>query len=226
MPMCPALQPWQQGFLIEPPRFNRPNVTLVDTAGRGVGKLTAHGAVVAGHEIALDCMIYATGFDFMTEYGKETDITITGRGGVTLGKHWHDGARTLFGMQTHGFPNLLLVNMVLAGISQNYTHVAGEQAQHIAWIISQCLTRGISAVDVSPAAEAEWVDEVIALSAKRRGFLESCTPGYYNYEGIRDKSFGTNEVYGGGPMPYFERLHAWREAGDMPGLNTMVGAET
>ena len=46
--------------------FNRPNVTLVDTEGKGVERITPKGVVVDGKEYPLDCLIYATGFDFMT----------------------------------------------------------------------------------------------------------------------------------------------------------------
>ncbi len=38
--------------------FNRPNVTLVDTHGQGVERITEHGVVVDGTEYELDCLIY------------------------------------------------------------------------------------------------------------------------------------------------------------------------
>src|SRR5690606_10587401 len=37
--------------------FNRPNTHLVDTDGKGVERITARGAVVAGKEYELDCLI-------------------------------------------------------------------------------------------------------------------------------------------------------------------------
>src|SRR3546814_2463949 len=61
--------------------FNRANVTLVDTAGKGVERVTTDGLVVDGRDYALDCIIYATGFDFMTSYTRESGLTVTGRGG-------------------------------------------------------------------------------------------------------------------------------------------------
>ena len=48
--------------------FNRPNVTLVDTDGQGVERITEHGVVVDGVEYELDCLIFATGFEVGTDY--------------------------------------------------------------------------------------------------------------------------------------------------------------
>src|SRR5690606_18474895 len=45
------------------PTFNRDNVTLVDTDGRGVDRITEKGIVVGDTEYELDCIVYATGFD-------------------------------------------------------------------------------------------------------------------------------------------------------------------
>ena len=64
--------------------FNRPNITLVDTQGRGVERITATGAVVDGREYPLDCLIYATGFDTGTDFVRRTGYDIRGRGGITL----------------------------------------------------------------------------------------------------------------------------------------------
>ena len=65
-----ALKPWYRQFCKRPcfhddylPTFNRPNVTLVDTQGRGVEQITEKGVVVDGEEIELDCLIFATGFE-------------------------------------------------------------------------------------------------------------------------------------------------------------------
>jgi cyclohexanone monooxygenase len=63
-----ALKPYYRQFCKRPcfhneylETFNRPNVTLVDTHGRGVERITKKGVVVDGHEYELDCLIYASG---------------------------------------------------------------------------------------------------------------------------------------------------------------------
>src|SRR5204863_1206743 len=43
--------------------FNRPNVTLVHTDGRGVERITPEGLVVGGQLYEADCIIFATGFE-------------------------------------------------------------------------------------------------------------------------------------------------------------------
>jgi cyclohexanone monooxygenase len=220
-----ALKPYYNYFCKRPgfsddylQTFNRPNVTLVDTSGRGVERITPGGVVVAGREYDLDCLVYATGFDFMTEYARESGLAITGRGGVSLSDHWSRGARTLYGMQTRGFPNFFLMSLIQSGISINYMHIADEQTRYIAHVISHCLANGIASVEPSEQAENEWVDKVVALSGPRRAFLEACTPSYFNYEGQRKESLELNEPYGGGVIDYLDILDRWRRGGGLPGL--------
>ncbi len=198
--------------------YNRPNVTLVDTEGKGVEQITPRGAVVNGKEYELDCLIYATGFDFMTEYARESGIHVTGRNGVSLEEHWSRGARTLFGIQTHGFPNFFVMSLVQAGVAINYMHIADAQTAYMAHVIANCLERGFGTVEPSLAAENEWVEKVVSLSGPRRAFLEACTPGYYNYEGQRKGSLELNEPYGGGAVEYLGILEKWCADGTMNGL--------
>jgi cyclohexanone monooxygenase len=220
-----ALKPYYNYFCKRPgfsddylQTFNRPNVTLVDTGGKGVERITPKGVVVAGKEYEVDCLVYATGFDFMTGYARETGLDITGRDGRRLNEHWHRGPRTLYGMQTRGFPNFFLMSLIQSGISINYMHIADEQTQFIAQVISHCLANGIASVEPSEAAENEWVDKVVAGAGPRRAFLESCTPGYFNYEGQKQEQLELNEPYGGGVIDYLAILDAWRRDPSMKGL--------
>jgi cation diffusion facilitator CzcD-associated flavoprotein CzcO len=48
------------------PTFNRRNVTLVDTMGQGVERITEKGLVVDGVEYEVDCIVFATGFEVGT----------------------------------------------------------------------------------------------------------------------------------------------------------------
>jgi cyclohexanone monooxygenase len=72
-----ALKPYYRQFCKRPcfhdedlDAFNRPNVTLVGTQGKGVDRITPKGVVVAGVEYELDCVIYATGFEVGTVYAR------------------------------------------------------------------------------------------------------------------------------------------------------------
>ena len=63
-------QPWYRQFCKRPcfhdeylDTYNRGNVTLVDTNGRGVERLTETGVVANGEHFEVDCLIFATGFE-------------------------------------------------------------------------------------------------------------------------------------------------------------------
>lgn len=220
-----ALKPYYNYFCKRPcfhdeylPTFNRPNVKLVDTHGKGVERITPRGVVANGEEYPLDCLIYATGFDFLSEFWLEAGFDLVGPGGKLLSEHWKIGPRTFMGTQTHGFPNFFFNGLVQSGVSVNYVHVADEQTKHIVHIITECLERGSDTVEVTQAAEDGWVDEIIAGSGPRRAFQEACTPSNYNYEGKRKSSVELSEFFGEGPMAYIQRLEDWQADGKLAGL--------
>ena len=60
-----ALKPWYNGWCKRPcfhdeylPAFNSPNVTLVDTAGKGLDRITEKGIEIAGQEYEFDVIIW------------------------------------------------------------------------------------------------------------------------------------------------------------------------
>ncbi|QIB65901.1 flavin-containing monooxygenase [Kineobactrum salinum] len=193
--------------------FNRRNVTLVDTGGNGIEKVTPRGIVVGGREYELDCIVYATGFDFMTSFTRESGLSIVGTGGRSLEEHWSHGAKTLFGMQTNGFPNLFLLSMVQAGMSVNYRHSADEQSKYVADLIFHCLKNEVGAVEPTAEAVEEWVGLCMELSGPNRRFHEKCTPSYLNFEGNRPPELELNAPFGGGPLAYFEYLEKTKADG-------------
>ena len=79
------LKPWYRQFCKRPcfhdeylQTFNRPNVHLIDTEGRGVDRLTEGGVVVDGVEYEVDCLIFATGFEVGTTYTRRAGYDIVG----------------------------------------------------------------------------------------------------------------------------------------------------
>jgi len=220
-----SLKPYYRQFCKRPcfhdeylPTFNRPNVHLVDTEGRGVERITERGVVANGKEFAVDCIVFATGFEVGTDYTRRAGYQMIGREGVQLKEKWADGMRTLHGMHSHGFPNLFIISNGQAAFTTNFPHAMDEAAQHISYIVNQCLDRNINSVEAQLDAEDAWVEEIIRLSRISEAFQASCTPGYYNNEGQPNPKSAQNSPYGKGPNPFFAKMKTWREEGAMEGL--------
>jgi cation diffusion facilitator CzcD-associated flavoprotein CzcO len=220
-----ALKPWYGYFCKRPcfhddylQTFNRDDVTLVDTRGRGVERIAEAGVIVNGATYELDCLILATGFEVGTDYCRRTGFELIGRGGVTLTDRWRDGVRTFQGLCTNGFPNCFIESIAQAGLTVNFPYLLDVQATHVAWIIAGALARGVTEVEASPDAEAAWVDTVVARSAATAERARTCTPGYYNREGKADAKTRQGSFFFGAPTEYADILDAWRANGDLDGL--------
>jgi len=220
-----ALKPWYRQFCKRPcfhdeylPTFNRPNVTLVDTHGRGVERITKKGVVALGLEYELDCLVFATGFEVGTDYSRRSGYDIVGKGGLHLTDKWADGIRTLHGIHIHGFPNCFMMSIAQSGFTVNFPYIIDQQAKHIAYVIGAAQERGISRLEASAEAEREWVDAVIRSAGSTLEFSQNCTPGYYNNEGQPTLASRQNGFYMGGPTEFVEILERWRADGRLAGL--------
>jgi cation diffusion facilitator CzcD-associated flavoprotein CzcO len=220
-----ALKPWYGYFCKRPcfhdeylQTFNRDNVTLVDTRGRGVERITECGVVVDGEAYELDCLIFATGFEVGTDYCRRTGFELIGRDGVTLTERWRDGVRTFQGLCANGFPNCFIESIAQAGLTVNFPYLLDVQATHVAWIIAWAVEQGATEVEASPSAEAAWVDTVVARSTASAERAKTCTPGYYNREGKADAKTRQGSFFFGAPTEYADILETWRAKGGMAGL--------
>jgi cyclohexanone monooxygenase len=220
-----ALKPWYRQFCKRPcfhdeylDTFNRPNVHLVDTHGRGVELITPRGVVVDGREYELDCLIYATGFEVGTDYTRRAGYELYGRDGITLTEKWSDGASTLHGMHSRGFPNCFIFSNVQSGFTVNFPHMLDEQSRHLAYILAEARDRGVTVIEASAEAEQAWVDTIVSLSQMNLRFLESCTPGYYNNEGKPSERSVKDGSYGAGSLAFIRVLEQWRADGSLAGL--------
>lgn len=205
-----ALKPYYRQFCKRPcfhddylPTFNRDNVTLVDTEGHGVERITEKGVIANGKEYELDCIVFGTGFEVGTSYGRRCGYEIYGRDGVSLTEKFEDGARTFHGMHSKGFPNCFIMGSNFqTGFTANYPHALNEQSIHIAYIIAQCQDGNKSIIEASKEAEDEWVETIIKLARNNQKFLADCTPGYYNNEGKPSERSLQNSNYGIGSEPF------------------------
>jgi len=225
-----SLKPWYRWLCKRPcfhddylEAFNRPEVELVDTDGRGVEEFTTRGIVVDGKEYPVDCVIFATGFEAGISYVRLTGFDVVGREGKRLSEHWQAGVRSLHGIMTDGFPNLLLIggNQHSAGAA-NAVHLLDEQATHVAYIVEQARRRGVGRIEPTAQAVDAYTEVIRAAPSNKvlMAFYSTCTPGYYNAEGKVKRSdelfFGNR--YGGGPMAFYEMLANWRREGSLEGM--------
>ncbi len=220
-----ALKPYYRQFCKRPcfhddylEAFNRPNVTLVDTEGQGVERITEHGIIANGREYKLDCLIYGTGFEVGTSYTRRAGYEVYGRDGLSLSDKWKDGVSTFHGFFSRGFPNMFIVSNAQSGFTANFPHMLNAQSQHIAHVLNHCADRQVRTLEASEEAEKDWIETIIKVAMMRQQFLEECTPGYYNNEGKPSVAAVRNGPYGAGSIAFIKLLEDWRAEGSMKGL--------
>ena len=216
-----ALKPWYRYACKRPTfsddylqTFNRPTVTLVDTADHGgVSRVTENAVVVGDASYEVDCIIFATGFEVGVSGVLSGKLPVYGRDGVPLLAHWRNGPRTLHGFYSDGFPNLFLLGPVQNAAAVNFVHILDEQATHVAEVVTQARKSGARYVEPSADAVDAWGATIQAKAADLHQFLAECTPGYYNNEGMPPPMAGG--PYGDGPVAFHELLRRWRAEGGM-----------
>ena len=221
-----ALKPWYRQFCKRPcfhdeylPTFNRSNVTLVDTDGKGVQRITEQGIVVNGIEYPVDCIVFATGFEVGTSYTRRAGYDIIGRNGLSLSDKWANGWRTLHGLQANSFPNCFFLGFTQTALAVNVPHALNEQAKHVTHILTQARQRGATRIEATLEAEEMWLAEMQDKARIAERFYAECTPGYYNNEGKLDVSNGFFAgTYGAGPIKFFRILDEWRSSGQLEGV--------
>ena len=196
------LKPWYNRFCKRPcfhdhylPTFNRPNVTLVDTDGKGVDRITDKGIVANGKEYDVDCLIFATGFETSTDFSQRQGMEIYGRNGLSLTEKWKDGPSTFMGLLSRHFPNLFIISRAQSGQSPNFIHMEDEQAQHVAYIVAECKKNDIAAIEPLEGAENAWVDTIVTHS-KIRSSDRSVHRGTTIMKAVRRKKIGNHQRMG------------------------------
>ncbi|TID23325.1 phenylacetone monooxygenase [Venturia nashicola] len=227
------LKPWFRAFCKRPcfhddylDTFNRPNVHLVHTDGRGVDSIDETGIIANGQHYDLDCIIYSTGYEYGTAYTRRSNFSITGRNGLTIDEKWSEGEFTFHGMFINQFPNMFLISYLQVGTSTNGIHTIIRQTKHVASIVKTFKERRIKTFECTKEAEEEWTDGIVQGQTGLGAFLK-CTPGYYTKEGTLTESIKSKRggPYMGGSLAFCKLLEAWRDEGSMKGLECVEDAE-
>jgi cation diffusion facilitator CzcD-associated flavoprotein CzcO len=240
------LKAWYPGWCKRPcfhddylPTFNLPNVTLVDTNGKGVDSVTEDAVVVGDSEYKVDLLIFSTGF--RSPVGDSpafrAGMSVTGRDGQSLDQKWVEGVPTLHGVSSRGFPNLFLPGPLQAGATGNFMFVLDQLAIHVAYIVSEAARKTAQdqqprqkfTVEPTAEAEQEWSMQILSRAATFAG-LAGCTPGYLNREGEIDRVSGMEErmkaakraIWGEGFLDYVNVIEGWRHQGNLRGLEITV----
>jgi hypothetical protein len=128
--------------------------------------------------------------------------------------------RTLHGLTAHGFPNCFFLGFTQTGITISVPQALNEQANHVTHIVSQARDRGKTVLEPTAEAEDAYVQEVHSLARIGERFYTECTPGYYNSEGQPGNRAGFfSDMYGAGPLRFFDLLERWRAEGRLEGLS-------
>ena len=221
-----ALQAWYRQLCKRPcfhdsylQAFNRPNVTLVHTDGKGVERIDAAGLWVDGVHYAVDCIIHSTGFEVGTPSEDRAGFDPVGKGSQKLSEAWADGMRTLHGLNAAGFPNLFLVQFAqAANFIVNVPHNWMETGTSIAAIVRHMTDHGLNTVEPELQAQEDWVKLLLSGPGMMRGSPD-CTPGYYNNEGqAMDERAKYAVGYPAGPNAFFSYMKGWRSDGVFKGL--------
>ncbi|KAF5023784.1 hypothetical protein F66182_4140 [Fusarium sp. NRRL 66182] len=246
------LKPWYPGWCKRPcfhdeylKAFNEPNVSLVDTNGLGVERITEDGLVVAGKEYKVDTLILSTGYRSPVLFSPcgRVDIDVRGRNGLSLDEKWNKGVATLHGMMSHDFPNFFWPGLNQAAGSPNFVFCINNAAVHVSKVmahaarVSSAVKESSSSgryrhnftVEPSVAAEEEWAERVV-MQAGTLAAGSGCTPSYFNAEGEFDrhvppevlKKRARGAIWGKGPLDFVKVIEDWRDSKGYPGLEIVA----
>jgi len=200
------------------PAFNRPNVHLVDTDGKGVNEINESGVIVNGVEYPVDLLIFASGFEVTTAYTHRLGFDPKGRDGLSLSEAWAEGPATLHGVLSNGFPNMFMISTVQGAQATNFVHSITEAAQHVAFLIEQCVKGDIATIEPETVAQENWFETLFAQLWGIARYNATCTPGYLNSEGGGDMRSARAIAWMTSVLGFAEYVENWRQQGDLAGL--------
>jgi hypothetical protein len=121
--------------------------------------------------------------------------------------------------------------MTQTATTLNVPHMLQQQVRHVSALVAECLSEGISAIDATPEAVADWQSIIDEKNALRQAFIDKCTPSYLNVIDKCTPSYLNAE--GRGPSDrrsalasgvyhpsyeFWELLDSWREDHQYRGL--------
>ncbi|EGX94524.1 NAD(P)-binding domain [Cordyceps militaris CM01] len=135
--------------------FNQENVDIVDLRERPIESIVPEGIkLVDGQVFPLDVLILATGFDAVE--GNYLRVSIRGREGKSIEKHWEGGPTAYAAVACAGFPNMFMVSGP-QGAFANFPITIESEAEFIMeCILHSERAAGSHVIEVSAEAECDW----------------------------------------------------------------------
>lgn len=189
--------------------FNRPNVRLIALRETPIEEIVPEGIVTSDETVALDVIVYATGFDAIS--GPIRALNISGINGVSMGDVWADGPVNYLGTMVHGFPNLFLPSSAMSpSVLSNMATLAEQQIDFIFDTIRWLDTNELAGLHPSSNSQDYWRDETLRYAKRVPGALT--TESWYNGANVPGKP-RQYMVYRGGFNRYHEACYAELESG-------------
>ena len=141
--------------------YNQPNVELIDLMETPIECVTPAGIRTTLGEYEFDMIIYATGFDALT--GAYDRIDLRGIDGRSLKDQWAGGARTFFGIQNEGFPNMLMVLGPMGSLG-NIPRAIEYNVEWVTGLLRHMGEHGLTRVEAPQQSVQAWMEVVAAAS--------------------------------------------------------------
>ena len=187
--------------------YNRDNVTLVDINEDPIQHFSEHSVHTQNQVHPIDMLVLATGFDAVS--GSMLNLNPAGRNGERLKEKWDSRFDTYLGTTLTGFPNLFMIHGP-GSPGVFYTMPLGGE-RTVDWI-GDCITHmnahELGAVEATPAAEAEWDEEISSIANRT---LYPRTNSWYMGANVPGKPRQFLGHLRG--SQYFDRLQEVAEAG-------------
>ena len=126
---------------------------------------------------------------------------------------------------THGFPNQFFVGFFQGGFNASTTETFNNQGRHIAWIVSQALSRGARTVEPSRKRKTRTSTTSAKSPSTPPRSSENARPDISTMTGKKSRTKGelrprtyTGETYGLGYYAFEKLLEDWRSNDDLSGL--------